>query len=313
MRSLAAVAAGCIALAMLAGCSSTPERGDLTKVTVGVMPIVDTSPIWLGVEEGFFEEQGLDVTLEIAQGGAAIVPSVVSGNYEFGFSNMVSLFVASEKGLPLTMLTPGSTTSGDTARDYGGVLTVADDIEVPADLAGKTVAVNTLQNIGDATISEIVERDGGDAGAIKFVEMGFPDMPAALSGGQVDAIWVMEPFLSIALGQGARAVTYNYAEVDPALPISAYFTTKQYAQSEPEIVERFVAGMTKSLDYAAAHPDKLREIMAAYTEIDPALREQLVLPAFPSQFNDDAIQALADLALKHGLLTGPLDILEITR
>src|SRR5699024_9807602 len=132
--------------------------------------IVDTAPIWLGDAEGFFEEEGLDLTLEVAQGGAAIVPAVVSGEYQFGFSNTVSLFVAADQGLPLTMLTPGAATTGDTSEDFGAVLTLPDsEISAPADLAGKTVAVNTLNNIGDATVSEVVEQDGGDPSAVNFV------------------------------------------------------------------------------------------------------------------------------------------------
>ena len=48
---------------------------------VGVIPIVDVAPIYLGVEQGFFEEQGLEVELVPGSGGAAAVPCVVSGDY----------------------------------------------------------------------------------------------------------------------------------------------------------------------------------------------------------------------------------------
>lgn len=290
------------------------EDGELTPVTVGVMPIVDTAPIWLGVDEGIFEEHGLELTLEVAQGGAAIVPATVSGDYQFGFSNTVSLFVAADQGLPLEMLTPGASTTGDTSSDFGAVLAMPDsDIDSAADLAGKTVAVNTLNNIGDVTVSEVVERDGGDPDEVEFVEMGFPDMPAALGSGQVDAVWVLEPFSSIAQEQGAEVVSYNYAETDPELPIAAYFTTEEYAQAEPELVDAFTEAMTESLDYAEENPDATRDIMQSYTEIEEDIREQLVLPRFPSEFNVEATQGLADLALTHGLVESEVDVTEIIR
>ncbi len=340
MRRLKIAAAGFAALALLVGCSNggTPQPdpttdgattqepeadettggdeapADLEEITVGVMPIGDTAAIWLGVAEGFFEEEGLDVNLEIAQGGAAIVPAVISGDYQFGFSNTVSLFVATKQGLPLKMLTPGAATTGDTSNDISGVLTLPDSgIKTAADLAGKTVAVNTLKNIGDVTVSEVVEAAGGDPDAVNFVEMGFPDMPAALSSGQVDAIWVLEPFLSIAKGQGAEVVTYNFAETDPDLLIAAYFATEDYINDNPGTVDAFVRAMTKSLEYSDNNPDAVRHILSTYTEIDDTIRESLVLPAYPSTFNIEANQKLADLALKHGLVADAVDVTDIIR
>lgn len=341
MRRTKLALAGAFALALLAGCGAggadapepdAPEvsedsddgetseaggeeaAGDLTPVTVGVMPIVDTAAIWLGVAEGIFEEEGLDLTLEIAQGGAAIVPAVVSGDYQFGFSNTVSLFVAKNQGLPLTLLTPGAATTGDTSDDIGAVLTLPDSgISSPADLAGKTVAVNTLSNIGDATISEVVEQDGGNPDDVNFVEMGFPDMPAALSSGQVDAIWVLDPFQTIARGQGAEVVSHNFADVDSDLLIAGYFTTEDYAEANPEIVDKFVAGMTKSLEFADANPEAVRDIMGTYTEIDDEIRNDMTLPRYPATFDIDANQKLADLAFKHGLIDSELDVEDIIR
>ncbi|WP_150459989.1 ABC transporter substrate-binding protein [Nesterenkonia ebinurensis] len=288
------------------------DGGELTEVTVGVMPIVDTAAIWLGVEEGIFEEHGLDVTLEVAQGGAAIVPAVVSGDYDFGFSNTVSLYIAVDQGLPLTMLTPAAATTGDTSSDIGAVLAPeGSDISSPADLPGNTVAVNTLNNIGDVTISDMVAQDGGDPSDITFVEMGFPDMPAAVASEQVDAAWILEPYKSIAENQGAEVVGYNFAEADPDLLIAAFFTTQQNVEQEPEVVEAFADAMTESLDYAESNPDAAREILSTYTEIDDEIQEQMIMPRFPSEFNTEAVQRLADLSFEQGLIDEELDVADL--
>ncbi|TRW46808.1 ABC transporter substrate-binding protein [Georgenia yuyongxinii] len=286
--------------------------GDLTPITVGVIPIVDTAAIWLGVDQGIFEEHGLDVTLDVAQGGAAIAPAVVSGDYQFGFSNVVSLLIASSKGLPLQIVAPGNFSTGDTTADIGAVVTKPDSgITSPADLAGKTVAVNTLNNIGDVTVKEVVAKAGGDPESIQFVEMGFPDMPAAVESGQVDAAWILEPFLTITKEQGAEVVTHNFAEVDPDMMIAAYFTTQQYAQAEPEIVQNFTAAMNESLDYAEANPDEARAILSTYTEIDPAVQEAMVMPKFSSKMGTDSLQLLADLSLKYGLVDEEVDLSQL--
>nr|WP_257018983.1 ABC transporter substrate-binding protein [Streptomyces sp. TLI_235] len=84
-------------------------------------------------------------------------------------------------------------------------------IKSAKDLVGKTVAVNTLQNVRDTTIRETVRKDRGDTSKIKFAEMPFDQMPAAMEGGQVDAAWMGEPALTIAKGQGARVVASPFA------------------------------------------------------------------------------------------------------
>ena len=261
--------------------------------------------------QGFFEEEGLDVTLELAQGGAAIVPAVVSGEYQFGFSNVTSLLLATSNDVPLKAVAPGNFTTG-ADPDFGAVVVPADsEIQTAADLAGHTVAVNTLNNIGDSTIRHVVEEDGGDPEAIEFVEMGFPDMPAAVAGAQVDAAWIVEPHLTRALEQGARVVSWNFAETDPELMIAAYFTSQQYATENPEVVEAFVAALDKSFEFAEANPDETRAILDEYTEIEPAVKEAMVMPRFATEFSEDTVQLLADLALEYGLVTEPVDFADL--
>src|SRR6476619_1227048 len=102
--------------------SSSTTPGAMTALKVGVIPIIDVAPIYLGVDKGFFKEAGLELTLETAQGGAAIVPGVVSGQFQFGFSNTVSLLLASSKGLKLKAVTAGVATTGNVGKDFGAVM-----------------------------------------------------------------------------------------------------------------------------------------------------------------------------------------------
>ena len=107
-RTIAALVASPLVLTAACGGSDEGDAPDAAgggggtqQVTVGVIPIVDVAPIYLGVEQNFFSDCGLEVTLESGQGGAAIVPGVVSGEFAFGFSNVTSLLLAASEGLPL--------------------------------------------------------------------------------------------------------------------------------------------------------------------------------------------------------------------
>lgn len=289
--------------------SSADAGGDLEKITVGVIPIVDTAPIFLGDSKGFFEEEGLDLEIQTATGGSAIVPGIQSGSYDFAFSNYVSLMVANDKGLNMKVVANGVTTTGDADTDFGAVVVTDDSpIKTPKDLAGKKVSVNNLSNIGDITVSQVVKDDGGDPSTVDFVEVPFPDAPAALENGIVDAAWILDPFLVQSLGDGARVVSNNFVDFDPELDIAGYFTSAEKISTEPEQTAKFQRAMNKSLEYAQEHPQEVRDIVGTYTKIDADTREELVLPRYRVDINTEAAQKLGDAAQEFGAITKPVDL-----
>jgi len=312
-RAALAALALAVPLAVSAcGGSDSPSgsaTGGTTTLKVGVIPIIDVAPIYLGINKGFFKDAGLDLKLETAQGGAAIVPGVVSGQYQFGFSNTVSLLLASSKGLKLKAVTAGVSSTGTEGKDFGGVIVRGDSaIKSAADLAGKKIAVNTLNNINTTTINEVVRKAGGDPSKITYVELAFSDIVAAIAKGDVDAGQVVEPFLTTATQQGDRQVVSNYAGTDPNLAVAMYFTSQDYAQKNPKVVEAFTTAMNKSLTYAQEHPDEVRAVLSSYTKIDPKVQQAVILPRWSSAIDKASVQKLADLSQKDGFLTATPDI-----
>jgi NitT/TauT family transport system substrate-binding protein len=309
-----AVAAGAAALLTLAACGGGSDdagggggEGGLTAVTIGTQPIVDSAPLYLGVDQGFFEDEGIDLTIESASGGAVVVPSVVSGDYQFGRGNVLSTMIAVDQGLPLTCITNANSTAGN--PDFGAVVVPADSpIQSMADLAGRTVSVNTLNNIGDTTIRAVVEEAGGDPQAVEFVEIPFPDAPAALQSGQVDAAWILDPFLTEAVDAGARVLSYNFSDFHPELDISCVFTSQQLMQEDPELVAAFQRAMNRSLEFSQENPEEVRRITGTYTEIDPAVLERIVIPTFRTDFSQEAMERLGAKATEYGTLSKEPDL-----
>jgi NitT/TauT family transport system substrate-binding protein len=300
-----AAAAGCGSSSSAAGGSPSSGGSKTTQVKVGVIPIVDVAPLYLGQKKGFFSSRGIDLRMETAQGGAAIIPGVLSGQFTFGFSNVTSLMIAQTKGVPIKSVVNGDATTGDTQADVTGVaVKKSSAIKSAKDLGGRTVAVNTLQNIGDTTVREAVREDGGDPSKIKFVEMPFDQMPAALTSGQVDAAWMAEPALTIAKGQGARLVASPFAETDPKLTVATYFTSTKLLKENPGLVKKFTDAMTESLTYATEHPDEARQILTTYTKLSGAVLKNLTLPAWPTQVNMASLEKLASLGEADGIFAG---------
>jgi NitT/TauT family transport system substrate-binding protein len=314
MRRLFILVLAVALLLAAAGCGSSGDgdsgaaSGGSSQVKVGIIPILDVAPIYLGKQKGFFSSRKIELTLESGQGGAAIVPGVVSGQFQFGFSNVTSLLIAQSRGLPLKVVSNGVASTGKDKADFGGVVTRDDSIKTAADLAGKRVAVNTLKNIGDSTIRASVRKAGGDPSSLKFLELAFPDMPAALQADRVDAIWVVEPFLSTSLGEGGRLVASNYVDTAPDLTVAVYFTSEQLTKDDPDLVKRFTEAMTESLAYADSHPDEARQVLTTYTQIDEAVIQELTLPKWPPEINRESVETLATLAVQDGLVTEQPDL-----
>lgn len=311
-RHLAALLLAPILLAT-AACGSdageTADPGEPDRVTVGVIPILDVAPIYLGVEKGFFSERDIELSLETAEGGAAIVPAVVSGQYQFGFSNVISMLLAHSKGLPIKVVSNGVNSTGVDGEDFAALMVKGDSpIQSAADLEGRTVAANTLQNIVDTSVRASVRKAGGDPAKVEFTALPFPEQPAALASGNVDAVFVVEPFQQAVLAQGGRKIASSYVDTAPNLTVAVYFASQQLISEDPDLVKRFTEAMQESLSYADAHPDEARAIIGTYTEIAPEVIEEVTLPKWPAEINRESVDTLAELALEDGLLSEPADV-----
>ncbi len=311
MRKLIAAALLMIASALaVAACGDDGEGAggggggggqELTTVKVGVIPITPVAPVYLGIEQGFFEEEGLRVEPQLAQGGAAIVPSVQSGDFQFGFSNSVSLMIAQTQGLPVRVVAPGEAAPADSDEDNSAVMVPPDsDIREPADLAGKRIGVNTLQNIAGLTIEASLDKLGVDTETIELVEVPFPEMLATTQSGDIDAGFFNEPFTTAADKAGLRTIIRPYAGTAAGIPIAPYFTLQPYIDENPEIVAAFQRGMEKATQYAADNPDELRRILTTYTEIPPEVAAKIGLPHLTPELEPGKFQELADIAQRLG-------------
>ena len=163
------------------GSGTTAASGTMTKIKVGVVPVVDVAPLYLGIKKGFFKDEGLDVTPVVAQGGAAIIPAVVNGDQEIGFSNIVSLLLGQTHNLPVQVISQGIQATDDPNNDTAAVAVAKDSpIKTVKDLEGKTIAINTLKNISELTVKAALDGQGVDVSKLKFVEVPLPDMVGQL-------------------------------------------------------------------------------------------------------------------------------------
>lgn len=314
MKKLPSLAAlGCIGLATACGGSAEePQPDSPVSIAVAETAGIPSAFLEYGVREGYFEEEGLDVSVDTSTGGAAAVPALVSGDIQFAGSNTVSALLAIGQGLPVSIVAPGTFGSETPEEDFSAVL-VSSDSEVTraADLEGATVAVNTLENIGDLTISEVIDSDGGDSSTVEFVEIGFPDMLPALERGQIDAAWLIEPFVTMGMNDGNTPVLWPYVDSYPSLMVGSFLTTDQYAEENSEVVQAFQDAVATTAAAVADNESEFREALPELSQVSEEAAEAMVLPEWRADVDLEALGFIEERMRERGSLGEPIDVSEI--
>jgi NitT/TauT family transport system substrate-binding protein len=311
MGRLGRIAALAAALAIaLAGCGDDDDSAggggdssEVTTITVGTLPIANAAPMYLGMEKGFFEAEGLKINPQIGEGGAALIPSLVSGDAQFAFVGVIPAITAVAQDVPIKIVT-SSDDAAATEEDDWQTLVVPEGSPIKGveDLPGKTIAVNALRGLAEVVISRSLEKQGVDYEAVKLLEVPFPEMPAALEQGRVDAALLTEPFLSAVLAQGGTQIDAPSVETVPNFPNGVYVSSEQYIAENGDVVDRFANAMNKSLEYADANPEEVRRIVPTYTETPEEAAQQMRLPVFDAELDQEGIELEADLTAKYGIV-----------
>jgi NitT/TauT family transport system substrate-binding protein len=197
------------------------------------------------MQKGFFKAEKLTIQPVVAQGGAAVVPAVMSGSNQIGFSNVTSLMLAKEHNLPIRPLTPGVQAGAGKAEAWDTLLSSKGGVTSITQLAGKKVSVNTLKNLPEVAVRNSLEQAGVDPSKVQFVEIDFPDVPAALAAKRVDAAFAVEPFVGASLAAGAHDLAAPFEGIAPNLTIAQHLTSEKYAQESPDVVARFTRAMNR--------------------------------------------------------------------
>lgn len=286
-----------------------PSKDNPISIKVGDVEGAPASFLNFGVQKGFFTEHGLTVTVVQQQGGAAIIPSLVSGDLQFGGSNMVSMLLARDRGLAVQIVAPGTSVGADPGKDFSAVVVAGDSRTATAkDLPGKTIAVNSLKNVNEVVLKSYLESQGVEPTALKYVELGFPDMLPAIAQHRVDAALVIEPFATVAQSQGARVLFHPYVEARPNLGVGTYSATEKYVQANPAVVKAFREATAQTAAYITAHPDEYRAALPKIAKVQADLASRVNIPVWGTSVDMTSLEFFADRMVRYGLVKTKPDV-----
>ena len=289
-----------LAVALLIATPISALAQTLPTVHVMVTPIDSAAEVWYAQDMGFFAKQGLNVDIQPGNNGSAIATAVSTDAVDIGYSDLVTLAKGYLKGIPFVAIAPAAIWTSE-APVAGLVVLSTSPVKSAKDLAGKTLAVPGLGTLAEYSPRAWIDQNGGDATAIKFLEMPYAAMPAALTAGRIDAAYISEPFFAV-VKKDVRVLGYSHNAIAKQFLQSAWFTTPQWAKDHPDLVKRFAAAMRETAQWANQKANKARsaEILAKYTKIDPATVAAMERARFGDTLSAASIQPAIDVTAKYG-------------
>jgi NitT/TauT family transport system substrate-binding protein len=283
---------------------------ETTELTVGALPIADYAALYWAQENGFFEEEGLTVTLEPVQGGPIAAQNVATGELDLSFSNTISTSIATQSGLPIKTVVLTS------ALGPGGLsvyVTPDSPIQSLEDLDGATIGINAQNNIGDVTLRNLINEEGAEVEPT-FVEVPFPEMLTGVESGSIDVGYSPEPFSSAALGAGMREVVDLADPEGPnaGLAVSNFISSDQFIAENPNTVNAFVRAMYAAGEDIEASEEEFRSWLPGVANVPAEVAAEMALPDFFTETDVDEIQRVVDILVDQELLEEGYDAGEFT-
>lgn len=311
-----------LALALSACTTAAPDSGDgsdqpVTTLKVGTFPISEFGAIQLGIDKGFFEEEGLELEFTTLANTPAGVAAVQSGQLDVTNASIPTLVTSLAGNVPLTVVA-GSYAYPDDALDHddltevdnSGLLVGPDSgITRPRDLEGKSVALNSRGGLHEFAISNLIVEDGGDPSKVEWIILDATSSLQALAAGQVAAAAEVQPFLGQGIAAGNEVLVSHGVEFFGNGGVSSvWLTSDSVLDSKRDAILAFQRAIYRSNTYANEHQDEAQEAAAKFTERPLADIQANAPDHWAETVTIADIEKVNDAMAKIGFIPEPLDL-----
>ncbi|MDD9954237.1 MAG: ABC transporter substrate-binding protein [Candidatus Woesearchaeota archaeon] len=296
---------GVLLLLILAACAPTDE------IRVGYLPVLVNLPLFVALEEGYFEKYNVNVEAVEAQSPNHIVEAIIAGHLDgAGILAFPILFAAEEKY-------PGAltlfATTDETREQYVASILVLNNSNITniADLKGKKIGVYTgLVQV--LFLKSILTGMGFHEGDVEIVQISPRLQLQGLTAGHYDALSTVEPFTTLARKHGAVVLVQNprVRYIQEPFPSVATPIATQFLTEHPEIAQNYVRAYSDAITFINEHPERAKKHLAKYTPISEEVTQEVTLPKFNhyGEENRSNVQRYADWMHEHDLLKEPIDV-----
>jgi len=261
---------GAIAAAALSASGRTAfaQSRKPVKFLFDVLPNPKHALFYPAVKQGFFSEQGLDVTIESSKGSADVIQNVASGGAAFGFADASAVVLSRTRDLPVTLVAMVH------YKTLMSIITrVTSGVSRPADLVGKKIASTS----GDAVrtvLPAFARLNGFDGEKVHFITVNQPAKASMLLAGQVDGVCdyvsALPVYREAAKAANLELSAIEYANYGLDIYSNGIVVHDDTLRSDPGLVKAFVRAIVQGLEFATA---QRAETIKIFREFQPQYSE----------------------------------------
>lgn len=299
MNALRRLLVALCAVILAFGIASAGRAADAPLIPVNVidLPADNSAVVWYAQDLGYFKDVGLDVKLTNMTNSGAIIAAIAGGGGEIGNSVVGSVADARAKGIPVLFISPAGLY--DSKSPTAALCVLKDSpIHKASDLTGKVVAVSGLSDLTDFATRAWIDQNGGKSADVKFVELPFPAMNAALQQHRVDAAYIIEPFLTAGAAD-LRILSRAAESVAPRYQATGWIATESWLASHADVALKFNAAIHRAAVWANGHQKESAAILLKYLKMDPSLVERMHRVIYATALEPRLVQPPIDTAAKY--------------
>lgn len=262
----------CLGALLVSGCGSKPsDNKNLQAVTVGVMPDIDSVPIIIAQEKGYFAEEGLTVNIQQFKSAMDRDAALQSGNLDGAISDLLAVAFAKSGGFDVKV-------TAYTDGDYKLIAGKNENVSSARDLVGKDVAVSKNTIIEYVTDQISASQSMKEDSINKVVIPQIPTRLEMLQNGKLAAATLPEPMGSIAVANGCKFITDSeQLGINPGVMM---FTAKCVNDKKAEL-QAFYRAYNKAVKYLNGHPqDEYMDLIIEKSGFPGIAKTALKLPKY---------------------------------
>jgi NitT/TauT family transport system substrate-binding protein len=249
---------------LLCSCGTTTSSGKkLTPVTLNeVAHSIFYAPMYVAIEEGYFEEEGIELTLVNGFGADKTMTALLTGEADIGFSGSESTIYTYAGGTQDYAVTFAQLT-----QRAGNFLVAREPIsDFSWDmLVGKDVLGGRAGGMPQMVFEYILRKNGIDPATDVNIDQSidFGSTAAAFSGGQGDFTVEFEPHATALEAKGDGYVVASLGEDSGYVPYTGYYVRKSYLDKNKDLIQSFTNALQKGMNYVQTHtPEEIAKVIA---------------------------------------------------
>lgn len=310
-KCLYSILAILLCISLIAGCNKIKSTNTTKDITLNeVAHSIFYAPQYVAIENGYFEEEGLSVTLVTGFGADKTMTAVLSGEADIGFmGSEASIYTYSEGAIDYVV------NFAQLTQRAGNFLISREPIDnfEWSMLKGTTVIGGRKGGMPEMVFEYILKKNGLDPATDLTINQNidFGSTAAAFSGGQGDYSIEFEPAATALETQGDGYVVSSLGECSGYVPYTAYNAKSSYISENPKTIQSFVNALQKGMDYVQTHsPEEIAKVIAPqFKETDLATITAIVTRYYNQDtwkdnlvFEKDSFELLENILIESGQL-----------